>query len=99
MKATGKVIFKGVEYKEQGSFVNSQNKVVNYPAKYKVKVDENVDGKIYERNLNVSADNMALVKRFQELQAYTPIMLECDVQIYMSRVTLVPVDFKVDGSK
>jgi len=99
MQATGKVIFKGIEYKEPGSFVNSQNKVVNYPASYKIKIDENVDGKIYERSMKIAESDMALVKRFQELKAYTPIVLECRVEMYASRVSLVPINFGIDSAK
>lgn len=99
MVAMGKVIYRGIELRQGGSFTNSQGKEVKYNPSYVLKVDEEVEGKTYERKLKIAEDNMTLVRRFQELKNYTPLTLQCEVKMFLSRVTLVPVDFTVDSAK
>ena len=51
MQARGKFVFKSLERKEGGKFINEKGEEINYGASYQLKVDENKDGVINERKL------------------------------------------------
>lgn len=92
MKCQGKFIFKGIEKRAGGEFVDAQGRNVKYDESYQLKLDEKTEKGIYERRLKVSKDNMLLVQKLEQLEAYTEIELTCEVNFYGNRITVVPVD-------
>ena len=51
MKCNGKFVFRGLGKKEGGEFINERGIKVKYDASYVLKLDEEIDGKAYERKL------------------------------------------------
>ena len=92
MQAKGKFIFKSLERKDGGKFVNEKGQEVNYDASYQLKVDENKDGVINERKLKISQKNDILVQKLMKKNPYEPIELLCDIDFYGSVARVIPVD-------
>lgn len=97
MQAKGKFIFKSLERKDGGKFVNEKGQEVNYDASYQLKVDENKDGVINERKLKISQKNDILVQKLMKKNPYEPIELLCDIDFYGSVARVIPVDL-IDNS-
>lgn len=95
MKCEGNVIFKSVEKREGGTFKTSNGEVLNYPAAYVVKFDENVDGSISERKAKFSDTNVALYTKFKTLEPYTKIKLVGNVVFQNSGCKLEINDFDI----
>ena len=96
MNCLGKFKFKGIEKREGGSFTNAEGKVVNYQASYVVTVDEEVDGKIYERKLKFSAQNVALFEKFADISPYEDVQIYFDINFIGTSVRLVPYDVSIN---
>ena len=93
MKCVGKFKFKGLTKKDGGSFTNDRGQVIQYKESYSLKVDENTEKGIYERTFKVASDSSVL-DQLMKLQPYQDITLEFDINIYGSRITVVPVAIK-----
>lgn len=93
MKCVGKFKFKGLTKKSGGSFTNDRGQVIDYKESYALKVDENTEKGIYERVFKISSDSVLLEQLFK-LQPYQDITLEFEINIYGSRITVVPVAIK-----
>lgn len=91
MKACGKFIYKSLEKRDGGEFVNSNGQTIKYEDGYILKLDENVDGSINERKLKVDKNNTGLINQLKDLKAYFEIELECDVILYQNSCKLIPV--------
>lgn len=96
MKAQGKFIFKSLERKDGGKFVNDKGVEVNYDASYQLKVDENKDGIINERKLKISQKNDKLIQKLMKFSPYDPIELICDIDFYGSNARVIPIDIVED---
>lgn len=91
MRAKGEFVFKGLENKAGGEFVNDKGQNVKYGERYLLKVDEVVDNEINERKLKVDVNNTSLVDALKKLKPYDKIVLECDVLLYQNSAKVVPV--------
>ena len=99
MKAYGKFIYKSLEKRDGGEFVNSNGQKIKYDESYVLKIDENVDGKIDERKLKVDKNNIGLLNQLKDLRPYHEIELECDVQLYQNSCKLIPVRLTNSNNK
>lgn len=99
MQARGKFIFKSLERKDGGEFVNERGQNVKFDASYQLKVDENSDGVINERKLKISQKNDLLIQKLMKKKPYEPIELLCDVQMYGSVAKVIPVDLIDSNNK
>lgn len=92
MRAKGEFVFKCIEKKNGGKFVNDKGQEVEYNEKYQLKVDEvTPDGSINERKFNVDINNLGLVDRLKKLKPYEKITLECDILMYNTSAKVVPI--------
>lgn len=99
MQARGKFIFKSLERKDGGEFVNQNGQNVKFDASYQLKVDENNNGVINERKLKVSQKNDVLIQKLMKKNAYDPIELLCDIQMFGSTAKVIPVDLIDSNNK
>lgn len=99
MQAKGKFIFKSLERKDGGEFVNEKGQNVKFDASYQLKVDENNDGVINERKLKVSQKNDALIQKLMKKNPYDSIELICEIQMYGSMAKVIPVDLIDSNNK
>lgn len=90
MNCKGNFIFRGIEKKDAGSFTDQLGNNVTYNSSYHVKVDEIVDGKINERKFKFPVDNTKLANDFSNIQPYTPIEISFDLNIFATKIALVP---------
>lgn len=89
MKCRGNFVFKSLNYRDGGSFKNSDGVDVPYKPAYVLKVDEvSENGEINERKFKVAEDKKDLLSTLQEFSAYQKIELEFEVIIYATRVSL-----------
>ena len=91
MKCKGIFKFKDIRKRDGGSFTNESGEVINYKESYILQADEEVDGRIYERTFRLPT-NSSLIDELKPLQPYTDIEISFDVEIYGSRVSVVPTD-------
>lgn len=94
MKSVGEFVFKGIEERAGGEFVNDKGQAIKYDGSYILKVDEKTEKGIYERKLKIAKDNMALVNKLKGIEVYTPIKVECEFAFYGNKVTVIPTDLK-----
>lgn len=90
MKCKGDFIFRGIERREGGNFVNEKGQTISYKPSYKIKVDEVTDNGVFERVLKVDENNAQLINDFRVLDIYQKIQITFDVLIYTTRVVLTP---------
>lgn len=92
MKATGKLIFKGIVSREAGQFTDNTGRNVQYDMCYILTVDEmQENGTFAERKLKVEKENTGLVAQLRELKPYTEIDLECNVKLFNNACRIIPV--------
>ena len=91
MKCQGKFKFRGLTKKDGGKFQNSEGREISYKESYSLKVDEMTEKGLIERNFKISLENTQLINELAQLDLYEDIELEFDVNIYNSRITLVPL--------
>lgn len=90
MICEGNFIFRGIEKKDAGTFTDVSGKEIRFDSSYHLKLDEIVDGKAVERKFKFPISNTKLASDFANLQVYTPVKISFDVNIYSTRVNLVP---------
>ena len=78
MITEGKFIFKSITARDGGEFTNQQGQVIKYQPAFKVKFDELVDGEPKERTINVSQDQVELIKELQSYKPYTTVIFGFD---------------------
>ena len=92
MKTNGEFIFKTIEEREGGEFVNDRGQKIKYDGKYVIKLDEkSEDGKINDRRFSIDKKDTELINQFKSLPSYSDVNIEFDVRIFNSQVRLVPV--------
>ncbi len=92
MKTNGEFIFKTIEEREGGEFVNDRGQKIKYDGKYVIKLDEkSEDGKINDRRFSIDKKDTELINQFKSLPTYSDVKIEFDVRIFNSQVRLVPV--------
>lgn len=92
MIRSGNFVFKEIEKRDGGEFVNQQGQKITFDPTYQVKVDENVEGKIQERLFKFKQTNKALAQKFEELKTYDNISIDFNVELYKNSVKLVPCE-------
>lgn len=92
MKCQGKFVFKCIEKKDGGEFVNQQGQKIVFEPTFQVKVDEFVNGKIEERSFKFKSSNKELANKFEEFQPYDNITIDFNVELYKASVKLVPCE-------
>lgn len=99
MKAKGNFVFKGLDKRAGGEFINDKGQSVKYHESYILKVDEVTDGSINERKLKVDVNNTSLLNELNKLQPYDKIDLECDVVLYQNSAKVIPIAVSVSNNK
>lgn len=94
MKCVGKFKFKQIQKRAGGTFVNSAGETIEYKDSFQLKVDESTEKGFFERNFKISTENTNLINALMELKPYTDITIEFDVNIYGSRVSLIPISMR-----
>ena len=91
MKARGEFVFKGLDKRAGGEFINDKGLSVKYGESLILKIDEIIDGNINERKLKLDRENMILVEKIKKLKPYDHFTLECNVVLYQNSAKVVPV--------
>ena len=99
MQSKGKFVFKSLEKKDGGKFINEKGQEVVYDSSYQLRIDENKNGVISERKLKVSQKNDILIQKLMKLQPYDKIELLCDIDFYGSVAKVIPVDLIDSNNK
>ena len=92
MICSGNFVFKEIEKKDGGEFINDKGHKITFDPTYQVKVDENVEGKIQERIFKFKQTNKALAQKFEELKTYDSISIDFNVELYKNSVKLIPCE-------
>lgn len=92
MKCEGEFVFKGIEQKEGGEFVNDKGQKIAYNPTYQIKLDEITNSKVEERTFKFSHQNDALANKFKALKLYEGVIVSFDIELYKTSVKLVPTD-------
>lgn len=95
MKGSGIIIFKSIENRDGGKFVNDRGQEIKYQSCYILKADEIVNGKIYDLRFKILEENKTLINNLKTLESYTKIDIKFDVDCSGSFVRIVPTDFTV----
>ena len=90
MKCKGEFIFRGIERKDGGNFINEKGETISYKPSYRVKVDEQTESGLKERIFKISEEENQLINDFQTLDIYQKIIMTFDVALYGTKVSLVP---------
>lgn len=90
MNCKGNFVFRGIEKKDAGTFTDVSGNKISYDSSYHVKVDEVVDGKIQERKFKFPSAEGKLANDFMNLQPYTPVEINFEINIYATRISLTP---------
>ena len=98
MRAKGEFVFKGLDKRDGGKFLNDKGQEISYSDAYVLKVDEVKDGDISERKLKIDANNTFLIDELKKLKAYDKIELECDILLYQNSAKVVPVAVKSNSN-
>lgn len=89
MLCQGVFVFKSVQAKEGGSFINQMGQQVNYNPSFEVKFDEVDENNIItERKIKVSQDEKELVEKIKEIKPYTKAIFSFDVGFNAKGTTL-----------
>ncbi len=94
MKCVGNFKFKGLMKREGGSFTDANGKVINYKESYSLKVDEQTENGIFERQFKIAIDS-PLVAELSALELYDDITIDFDIKIYGNRITVIPVALQI----
>lgn len=88
------VVYKGVSKREGGEFTNEKGQVIKYEPSYVLKFDEEVNGEILERRLKFPVTNKTLFNKLSSIEAYSKVLLVCDVQLFTGNAKVTPIDLK-----
>lgn len=97
MKAKGIFMFKNLQKRDGGSFLNKETgQTVPYNACYVIVCDEIFeDGKIQERRFKFELNDNVLAGELSALEPYTKIKILFDVVLYSANAKVVPVSFEL----
>lgn len=91
MRCNGVVMYKGIEKRAGGTFLNN-GQDIKYDEAYVIKFDEIKEGKINEHKLKFPTSNKVLYDKFAQLNPYTQVEIFCDVVLMNNMCRLVPID-------
>lgn len=98
MKCQGSFIFKTLTHRNAGVFKDSEGNEINYPSAYILKVDELMsNGDINERKFKIDDKETSIINSLKTLKAYQEIVIDFEVTLYTSRVTLDIVDIEYEN--
>lgn len=98
MKCQGSFIFKTLTHRNAGVFKDSEGNEINYPSAYILKVDELMsNGDINERKFKIDDKETAIINGLKTLKAYQEIVINFEITLYTSRVTLDIVDIEYEN--
>lgn len=98
MKCQGNFIFKTLTHRNAGVFKDSEGNEINYPSAYILKVDELMsNGDINERKFKIDDKETSIINGLKTLKAYQEIIINFEVTLYTSRVTLDIVDIEYEN--
>lgn len=93
MKCQGNFVFKTLTHRQGGTFKNADGNDITYPSAYILKVDENLEnGEINEHKFKIEENNTMLLNILKGLEAYQKIIIEFEVTLYTSRISLEVVN-------
>lgn len=96
MKCKGQFVFKSLTHRAGGTFKNENGDDVNYQPAYILKVDEVEGDEINERKFKIPEDKIVLINDLKTLEAYQKIILDFQLTIFTSRISLEPIGVDVD---
>lgn len=96
MRTEGQFVFKTIEERKGGKFVNSNGQTVTYNNAYVIKVDELENDKIYPRTFKFSVNDKDLFNKFSKLNPYEDITIEFIIRNFNNNISLIPVDVIVE---
>ena len=95
MRVKGEFVFKSLNERDGGEFVNDKGQKIKYDSKYLLKVDERTEDGIFDRVFSVNKENTELINQIRQCPSYSDVEIEFDVKMYNSQVKLVPISFEV----
>lgn len=95
MKCKGEFIFRGIERRDGGNFINDKGETISYKPSYKLKVDEQTENGLIERIFKISEEQTQLINFFQTLDNYSKIIILFDITFYGTKINLVPEDVEL----
>lgn len=99
MKCKGEFVFKTLSHRDGGTFKDANGNDVSYSPAYVLKVDEVSNNSINERRFKVDEKNTYLINLLKDLDAYTKIIIEFEVSIYNTRVSLNVANVYIDDTE
>lgn len=98
MKCQGSFIFKTLTHRNAGVFKDSEGAEINYPSAYILKVDEIMsNGDINERKFKINDRKTDVINVLKTLKPYNEIIIDFEISLYTSRVTLDIVDIEYEN--
>ena len=95
MKCKGEFIFRGIERRDGGNFINDKGETISYKPSYKLKVDEQTENGLIERIFKISEEQTQLINVFQTLDNYSKIIILFDITFFGTKINLVPEDVEL----
>lgn len=99
MTSIAKMIYKSIEKKDGGEFVNDKGQKISYDESYTLKVDEQTENGIYERRFKIPKTNVSLVDTLKTLKPYDEITIKFDIQMFGNNVRIVPIGITNSNNK
>lgn len=99
MKCQGNFIFKTFSYREGGTIKDDKGNDIKYFPAYILKVDEiEENGEINERKFKITEDKKNLIEALNKVDAYQKIILEFNVKLYSTKVSLDLINALIDNN-
>lgn len=92
MKCRGKFKFIEIIKKDGGSFTNSSGNVINYPASYRLKLNDKTENGIEQRVFKIAdkPENVELINQLEKFEEYSDIILDFDVVFSSNSISIIP---------
>ena len=91
MLCAGNFVFKSIGERKAGEFLNDKGQTIKYDTCYLLKVDEQTDKGIFERQLKVNKDNQVILNQLRSKKTYDKINIQFDVVLYNGGVRIIPL--------
>lgn len=94
MQGIGKLVFKSIEVRDGGKFVNERGQEINYATCYIVKCDEVTSSGIDDVKFKIPEEEKILINAFKTFAPYDKIELKFDVTCNGNNLKLIPTEVK-----
>lgn len=94
MRGQGDLVFKSIEERPGGKFINDKGQEIEYQKCYILKLDEVTPKGIVDIKLKIPEDEKQLINTFKEFEPYTKIHLDFDLDCNGSNVKVIPTNVK-----